>query len=166
MENPFGEVDAIQDFKCVSGPADGVVSFQLPPLGSIVSNYPEMTADEVASIHNASETDKKIKESGPDNFDNDRDLDAEEKHSNGESHQLPELQRRLKSRHLQMIAMGRYPPVYYFSDNAHIARYRRCDRNGSFHRYRNSDRHGRTSRRFDRLHFCRIDCLFRHDRTG
>ncbi|KAF4767068.1 hypothetical protein N7455_006949 [Penicillium solitum] len=29
-----------------------------------------------------------------------------EKHSNGESPQLPELQRRLKSRHLQMIAMG------------------------------------------------------------
>ncbi|KAJ5366470.1 hypothetical protein N7541_000411 [Penicillium brevicompactum] len=105
MENPFGEVDAIQDFKCVSGPANAVVSFQLPPLGPIVSNYPEMTADEVASIHNASETDKKIKESGPENFDNDRDLDAEEKHSNGESHQLPELQRRLKSRHLQMIAM-------------------------------------------------------------
>ncbi|CAI7622231.1 unnamed protein product [Penicillium discolor] len=30
----------------------------------------------------------------------------QEKHSNGESPQLPELQRRLKSRHLQMIAMG------------------------------------------------------------
>ena len=69
-----------------------------------------MTADEVASIHNASGTEKKdINESNPGNISEDRDLDAEEKHSNGESHQLPELQRRLKSRHLQMIAMGKHP---------------------------------------------------------
>jgi amino acid transporter len=70
-----------------------------------------MTADEVSSIHYAPGTDKKTtKESNPEDLPaEDRDLDAEEKHSNGESHQLPELQRRLKSRHLQMIAMGKHP---------------------------------------------------------
>lgn len=69
-----------------------------------------MSADEVNSIPNDAGTDKKdIKESNPDqSIADDRDLDAEEKHSNGESHQLPELQRRLKSRHLQMIAMGKH----------------------------------------------------------
>ncbi|KAJ5490121.1 Amino acid/polyamine transporter I [Penicillium expansum] len=37
----------------------------------------------------------------------DHDIEGnQEKHSNGESPPLPELQRRLKSRHLQMIAMG------------------------------------------------------------
>lgn len=39
----------------------------------------------------------------------------QEKHSNGESPQLPELQRRLKSRHLQMIAMGKNSELYTFS---------------------------------------------------
>ena len=67
-----------------------------------------MNNDEVANIHSASETEKKI-HSAPEDYADDRDLDAEEKHSNGESHQLPELQRRLKSRHLQMIAMGTHP---------------------------------------------------------
>ncbi|KAJ5683547.1 hypothetical protein N7462_006712 [Penicillium macrosclerotiorum] len=33
-------------------------------------------------------------------------IEGEEKHSNGELNQLPVLQRRLKSRHLQMIAIG------------------------------------------------------------
>ncbi|KAJ6189035.1 hypothetical protein N7519_003943 [Penicillium mononematosum] len=65
-----------------------------------------MTTDEVPDIYNASGTDKKdISASNPEDFAH-RDLDTEEKHSHGESHQLPELQRRLKSRHLQMIAMG------------------------------------------------------------
>lgn len=69
-----------------------------------------MTTAEVASTHNASTTDKKdIQGLNAENFASNRDLDAEEKHSNGESHQLPELQRRLKSRHLQMIAMGQHP---------------------------------------------------------
>lgn len=35
-----------------------------------------------------------------------------EKRSNGEPPQLPELQRRLKSRHLQMIAMGKNSELY------------------------------------------------------
>lgn len=75
-----------------------------------------MAAAEVASIHNASSTEKKdIYGLNPENIPNDRDLDAEEKHSNGESHQLPELQRRLKSRHLQMIAMGQHPKQAFFS---------------------------------------------------
>jgi amino acid permease len=42
-----------------------------------------------------------------------KNTENQEKHSNVESHQLqpqPELQRRLKSRHLQMIAMGKSSP--------------------------------------------------------
>jgi amino acid transporter len=73
-----------------------------------------MTTDEVPDIYNASGTDKKdISASNPEDFAN-RDLDTEEKHSHGESHQLPELQRRLKSRHLQMIAMGKHPKYSFF----------------------------------------------------
>lgn len=78
-----------------------------------------MTAAEVASIHNGSTTDKKdINGLNAENFANDRDLDSEEKHSNGESHQLPELQRRLKSRHLQMIAMGQHSKQAYSGTNS------------------------------------------------
>jgi amino acid transporter len=74
-----------------------------------------MTTDEVPDIYNASGTDKKdISASNPEDFAH-RDLDTEEKHSHGESRQLPELQRRLKSRHLQMIAMGKHRKYIFFS---------------------------------------------------
>lgn len=74
-----------------------------------------MTTDGVPDIYNTSGTDEKdIKTSNPEDSAN-RDLDAEEKHSHGESHQLPELQRRLKSRHLQMIAMGKHPKCIFSS---------------------------------------------------
>jgi amino acid transporter len=64
--------------------------------------------DEVTSIQNEPRTDKKdVKEPDPTGRTGNQDIDSEEKHSNGETHELPELQRRLKSRHLQMIAMGR-----------------------------------------------------------
>jgi amino acid transporter len=36
-------------------------------------------------------------------------FDAEEKQTYGEVNQLPDLQRRLRSRHLQMIAIGERP---------------------------------------------------------
>ncbi|KAJ6089534.1 hypothetical protein N7467_004750 [Penicillium canescens] len=63
--------------------------------------------DEVTSIQNEPRTDKKdVKEPDPTGPTGNQDIDSEEKHSNGETHELPELQRRLKSRHLQMIAMG------------------------------------------------------------
>ena len=97
-----------------------------------------MTTDEVPDIYNASETDKKdISASNPEHFTN-RDLDTEEKHSHGESHQLPELQRRLKSRHLQMIAMGKNRKLYAFFlfvlISIFISFYRRCHRHRSIHR--------------------------------
>jgi amino acid transporter len=64
--------------------------------------------DEVTSIQNEPRTDKKdVKAPDPTGPTGNQDIDSEEKHSNGETHELPELQRRLKSRHLQMIAMGR-----------------------------------------------------------
>jgi amino acid transporter len=67
-----------------------------------------MPSDEVTSIQNEPRTDKKdVKEPDPTGPTGSQDIDSEEKHSNGETHELPELQRRLKSRHLQMIAMGR-----------------------------------------------------------
>jgi hypothetical protein len=89
--------------------------FSTPSASKSFLKQPEMTADEVSSIHNASGTDRKnIKEANQDDISpEDRDFDAEEKHSNGESHQLPELQRKLKSRHLQMIAMGQRPKCFF-----------------------------------------------------
>lgn len=51
----------------------------------------------------------------------DHDIEGnQEKHSNGESPPLPELQRRLKSRHLQMIAMGKNSELYTFFFPIHI----------------------------------------------
>lgn len=94
-----------------------MTQFQLPSLLSLPTfpKYLEMTTDEVPGTYDASETDKKdIRASNPEDSAN-RDLDTEEKHGYGESHQLPELQRRLKSRHLQMIAMGKHPKCIFFS---------------------------------------------------
>lgn len=67
-----------------------------------------MTNDEVTSIDNGAGTDKKdIKDWNLKHSTKECDLDEEEKHRHGETNQLPDLQRKLKSRHLQMIAMGK-----------------------------------------------------------
>jgi amino acid permease len=66
--------------------------------------------DEVTSAHSYGETETKdIKQlSGQqDGQATEYDLDAEEKQVIGESAPLPELQRKLKSRHLSMIAIGK-----------------------------------------------------------
>lgn len=66
--------------------------------------------DEVTSAHSHGETETKdIKQlSGQqDGQTIEYDLDAEEKQVIGESTPLPELQRKLKSRHLSMIAIGK-----------------------------------------------------------
>lgn len=67
--------------------------------------------DEVTPAHNQVGIDKKqnddsISKDPIRDLDNEYDIDTEEKQVIGEQRQLPDLQRRLKSRHLQMIAIG------------------------------------------------------------
>jgi hypothetical protein len=57
---------------------------------------------------NQEKRDSISKDRGEDRQDG-HNLDAEEKHTYGEVNQLPDLQRKLKSRHLQMIAIGKRP---------------------------------------------------------
>lgn len=70
-----------------------------------------MADDEVTSAQyqtragNKDKRDSISKERGDINQDG-QNIDAEEKHTCGEVNQLPVLQRRLRSRHLQMIAIG------------------------------------------------------------
>lgn len=70
-----------------------------------------MADDEVTSAQyqtrtgNKDKRDSISKERGDINQDG-HNIDAEEKHTYGEVNQLPVLQRRLRSRHLQMIAIG------------------------------------------------------------
>lgn len=72
--------------------------------------------DEVTPAHNQVELDEKknddsITKDPITGLDNGYDIDAEEKQVIGEQRQLPDLQRRLRSRHLQMIAIGnQYTP--------------------------------------------------------
>jgi amino acid transporter len=71
--------------------------------------------DQVTSVHQGAGTGwKDTKDLDSKNPVEGRDIDEEEKHSNGETRQLPNLQRKLKSRHLHMIAMGKsslYPTI-------------------------------------------------------
>lgn len=63
--------------------------------------------------------------------------ESPEKHSHGTSHKLPDLQRRLKSRHLQMIAMGKNLELYailFVCIFIFLSFYRRCHRHRSVHR--------------------------------
>lgn len=73
-----------------------------------------MTNDEVTSTHNhiTAETNEKrdsISKAQGDFRQDAHNVDAEEKHTYGEVNQLPVLQRKLRSRHLQMIAIGELP---------------------------------------------------------
>lgn len=67
-----------------------------------------MTNDEVTSAHNGTETDKKdIIDWNSKHSVKDCNINEAEKQHHGETNRLPDLQRKLKSRHLQMIAMGK-----------------------------------------------------------
>lgn len=80
---------------------------------------PDMVSDEeVTPAHNHYGTEKKenddsISKDPISGTHNEYDIDGEEKQVIGEQRQLPDLQRRLRSRHLQMIAIG----------NKHAAKY-------------------------------------------
>lgn len=66
--------------------------------------------DEVTSAHSNGEIENKNNKQSKDQQDgptNEYDFDSEEKQEIGESAPLPELQRKLKSRHLSMIAIGK-----------------------------------------------------------
>jgi amino acid permease len=70
-----------------------------------------MADDEVTSARNQITTGNKEKRDSISKEQGDtnqygHNIDAEEKHTYGEVNQLPVLQRRLRSRHLQMIAIG------------------------------------------------------------
>ncbi|KAJ5576636.1 hypothetical protein N7535_003562 [Penicillium sp. DV-2018c] len=63
--------------------------------------------DQVTSVQNGAGTGKNaITDLDSKNPVDSRDVEDEEKHSTGETRQLPNLQRKLRSRHLHMIAMG------------------------------------------------------------
>jgi amino acid transporter len=68
--------------------------------------------DEVTPAHHHVGIDKKqnddsISKDPISGIENEYDFDTEEKQVIGEQRQLPDLQRRLRSRHLQMIAIGK-----------------------------------------------------------
>lgn len=70
-----------------------------------------LSDDEVTPAHNHVGIDKKqnddsISKDPISGLENEYDFDTEEKQVIGEQRQLPDLQRRLRSRHLQMIAIG------------------------------------------------------------
>lgn len=73
---------------------------------------PDMVSDdEVTPAHNQVGIEKKqnddsISKDPIEGLGNEYDFDTEEKQVIGEQRQLPDLQRRLRSRHLQMIAIG------------------------------------------------------------
>lgn len=81
---------------------------------SILPLQPDMNQDdEVTSAHSHGETESKNIKQSKDQHDgatNEYDFDSEEKQVIGESAPLPELQRKLKSRHLSMIAIGKKAP--------------------------------------------------------
>lgn len=79
----------------------------------------------------------------------------------------PELQRKLKSRHLQMIAIGRpkSPPILQIQTGK-LTWNRWYDWHRALHQQRNGHRPCRPGRSPDRLRLRRNHCLFGHDLAG
>lgn len=81
-----------------------------------------------------------------------------------EQREMPKLQRKLKSRHLQMIAIGKSTTS---SETCDILTPRRWnDRNGSVYRERHGTGHCRPCWRINCVCLCGVDCIFGYGCLG
>ena len=81
----------------------------------------------------------------------------------GQVVEAPELKRKLKARHLQMIAIGMPRPFLF---DLLLIQYRWYYRDGSLHRQRWSNCQVRASRSTHRICLCRNDCILSDEFLG